>query len=53
MRVITEFEVDPSLVQEAFREGRNLKITVQTDGRSIYRKCTLGQPSRPLPGLQR
>jgi hypothetical protein len=52
MRVITEFEVDPSLVAEAIQEGRNLRITVQTDGRTIYKKCTLGVLSKPLPGLK-
>ena len=37
------FEVDPTLVAEAIREGRKLLVEVSPDGR--IKRAVLGQPS--------
>lgn len=39
------FEIDPTLVADAIREGRKLTVEIRQFGGRLYPKVKLGQPS--------
>jgi len=42
------FDIDPTLVADAIREGRKLTVVIRQFNGKLYPKVTLGQPS-PYP----